>query len=108
GVSSRDLLNVHSDLKKTYVGQAGNFDYKDVVRILADHPAAPWFICRKLFTFFVYENPTANDLKPLVDTYVQSGDNMGEVMRTLLLSPQFSSTKAYRSRIKSPVQYTVL
>ena len=32
---------------------------------------------------------------------------MGEVMRTLLLSPQFSSTKAYRSRIKSPVEYTV-
>lgn len=32
---------------------------------------------------------------------------MGEVMRTLLLSPQFSSTKAYRSRIKSPIEYTV-
>src|SRR2546430_17589319 len=26
-------------------------------------------------------------------------------MRTLLLSPQFSSTKAYRSRVKSPVEY---
>jgi hypothetical protein len=32
---------------------------------------------------------------------------MGEVMRTLLLSPQFSSAKAYRSRLKSPVEYTV-
>jgi hypothetical protein len=28
-------------------------------------------------------------------------------MRTLLLSPQFSSTKAYRSRVKSPVEYIV-
>ena len=107
GLTSRYLPNDHSDLTKTYLGQTGNFDYKDVVRILANHPATPWFICRKLFTFFVYENPTANDLKPLVDTYVQSGHNMGEVMRTLLLSPQFSSTKAYRSRIKSPVEYTV-
>jgi uncharacterized protein (DUF1800 family) len=92
---------------KHYLGQTGNFDYKDVVRILANHPATPWFLSRKLFTFFVYENPSRDDLKPLVDTYVQSNHNMGEVMRTLLLSPQFSSTKAYRSRIKSPIEYTV-
>ncbi len=87
--------------------QTGNFDYKDVIRILTNHPATPWFICRKLFTFFAYENPNDDDLKPLVDAYVQSGHNMGEVMRTLLLSPQFSATRAYRSRIKSPVEYAV-
>ncbi|HYT35200.1 MAG TPA: DUF1800 domain-containing protein [Ktedonobacteraceae bacterium] len=107
GFTSHYLPGDHNDLTKTYLGQTGNFDYKDVVRILANHPATPWFICRKLFTFFVYENPTPDDLKPLVDTYVQSGHNMGQVMRTLLLSPQFSSAKAYRSRIKSPVEYTV-
>ena len=107
GLTSHYLPGDHSDLTKTYLGQHGNLDYKDVVRILASHPATPWFICRKLFTFFVYENPSSDDLKPLVDTYVQSGHNMGEVMRTLLLSPQFASTKAYRSRIKSPVEYVV-
>src|SRR5258708_36116348 len=32
---------------------------------------------------------------------------MGAVMRPLLLSPQFSSAKAYRSRLKSPVEFTV-
>ena len=30
---------------------------------------------------------------------------MGAVMRTLLLSPQFSSAKAYRSRLKSPAEF---
>ncbi len=30
---------------------------------------------------------------------------MGAVMRTLLLSPQFSSSTAYRSRIKSPAEF---
>ncbi|GAC1349158.1 MAG: hypothetical protein NVSMB27_19640 [Ktedonobacteraceae bacterium] len=107
GLTSHYLPGDHNDLNKTYLGQSGNLDYKDVVRILANHPATPWFIGRKLFTFFVYENPTDDDIKPLVDTYVQSGHNMGAVMRTLLLSPQFSSTKAYRSRIKSPVEFTV-
>ena len=107
GLTAHYNPNDHNTLQKVYLGQSGNFDYKDVIRILANHPATPWFISRKLFTFFVYENPSNDDLKPLVDSYVQSGHNMGAVMRTLLLSPQFSSSKAYRSRIKSPVEYTV-
>src|SRR5436309_10306561 len=107
GLSSHYVPGDHNDLTKHYLGKTGNFDYKDVTRILTNHPAAPWFICCKLFTFFVYENPSNDDLKPLVDTYVESGHNMGAVMRTLLLSPQFSSTKAYRGRIKSPVEFTV-
>ena len=97
----------HNDLIKTYLGHTGNLDYKDVIHILVNHPAAPWFICRKLFTFFVYENPSIDDLKPLVDTYVQSGHNMGAVMRTLLLSSQFSAAMAYRNRVKSPVEFTI-
>src|SRR5690242_13297000 len=39
----------HNTLTKRYLGQSGNFDYRDVIRILANHPATPWFICRKLF-----------------------------------------------------------
>src|SRR5713101_4137535 len=107
GLTSQYYPQDHNDLVKTYLGHTGNLDYKDVINILANHPATPWFIARKLFTFFAYENPSDDDLKPLVDTYVQSGHNMGEVMRTLLLSPQFSAARAYRSRIKSPVEFTV-
>ncbi len=99
--------NDHSDLPVRFMGQTGSFDYKDILRILADHPATPWFIGRRLFAFFAYENPSTDDLKPLVDAYVQSGHNMGAVMRALLLSPQFSSAQAYRSRLKSPVEFTV-
>jgi len=106
GLTSQYYPQDHNDLVKTYLGHTGNLDYKDVIHILVNHPATPWFITRKLFTYFIYENPSDDDLKPLVETYVQSGHNMGAVMRTLLLSPQFSSTKAYRSRIKSPVEFT--
>ncbi|GAC1697728.1 MAG: hypothetical protein NVS9B9_20220 [Ktedonobacteraceae bacterium] len=95
----------HNSLTKTFLGQTGNLDYKDVVHTLVNHPATPWFLCRKLFTFFVYENPSNDDLKPLVDTYVKSGHNIGAVMRTLLLSPQFASQKAYRARVKSPAEF---
>lgn len=106
GLTSQYYPRDHNNLTKTYLGHTGNLDYKDVINILVNNPATPWFIARKLFTFFVYENPSTNDLKPLVDTYEQSGHNMGAVMRTLLLSPQFASTQAYRSRVKSPVEFT--
>jgi uncharacterized protein (DUF1800 family) len=105
--TSRYFPKDHNNLVKNFMGQRGNFDYKDIIRILTNHPAAPWFITRKLFTFFVYENPSNDDLSPLVDVYVKSGHNMGEVMRALLFSPQFSSAKAYRSRLKSPVEFVV-
>lgn len=106
GLASRYYPQDHNDEVKTYLGHTGNLDYKDVVNILVNHPAAPWFLSRKLFTFFAYENPSVDDLKPLVEAYTQSGHNMGAVMRALLLSPQFSSAKAYRSRVKSPVEFT--
>ncbi|MGB8347909.1 MAG: DUF1800 family protein, partial [Ktedonobacteraceae bacterium] len=107
GLSSVYIPADHNELTKVYLGHTGNLDYKDVINILVNHPAAPWFICRKLFTFFAYENPSNEDLQPLVDTYVNSGHNMGAVMRTLLLSPQFSPPKAYRARLKSPAEFAV-
>lgn len=105
--TSQYLKKNHNNLTKTFLGHTGNLDYKDILNILANHPATPWFICRKLFTFFAYENPSDEEVKPLVDTYVKSNHNMGEVMKTLLLSPQFYSQKAYRSRIKSPTEFVV-
>jgi uncharacterized protein (DUF1800 family) len=106
-MTARYIPADHNNLEKTFLGKRGNFDYKDIIHMLTNHPAAPWFICRKLFTFFAYENPSNEDLNPLVDTYVKSGHNMGAVMRTLLLSQQFSSSKAYRSRLKSPTEFVV-
>jgi hypothetical protein len=105
--SSHYLPNTHNNSIKTFLGHTSNLDYKDVVNILANHPATPWFISRKLFTFFVHENPGNNDLQPLVDAYTKNNHNMGAVMRTLLLMPQFTSAAAYRSRIKSPAEFVV-
>ncbi|RAQ95733.1 DUF1800 domain-containing protein [Thermogemmatispora tikiterensis] len=107
GFSSYYNPATHSDRIKHFLGHSGNLDYRDVIRILANHPAAPWFLARKLFSFFVYENPSEEDLQPLVTAYQQSNHNIGAVMRALLLSPQFASAKAYRSRLKSPVEFAV-
>lgn len=97
----------HGDQTIRFLGKKGKFTYKDIIHTLTNHPRAPWFISKRLFTFFVHENPSADDLKPLVDAYVRSKHNMGEVVRAMLLSPQFSSPQSYHSRVKSPVEFVV-
>jgi uncharacterized protein (DUF1800 family) len=107
GLGSYYNAATHNTSPVTFMGHTGSFDYKNIISILANHPATPWFIGGRLYAFFAHENPTTADLQPLVDAYQQSGHNMGAVMRALLLSPQFSSTTSYRSRIKSPVEFVV-
>jgi uncharacterized protein (DUF1800 family) len=44
---------LHDDGKKTVLGQTGNLNGDDVVRILLKQPAAATFLVRKLFHEFV-------------------------------------------------------
>ncbi len=97
----------HDDGVKTFLGQTGNFDYKDIARIICAHPATPKFLARRIFRFFAYENPSDADLQPLISAYNSSNHNIGAMMRALLTSPAFYSPQAYRSRIKSPVEFVV-
>jgi len=96
---------LHDDGTKTFLGQTGNFDAHDIVTIIARQPVTGQYICRRLFTFFVYEQPDDRTLQPFVDVYFQSGHSIGAVVRAILTSPVFFSARAYRARIKSPVEY---
>jgi uncharacterized protein (DUF1800 family) len=96
---------LHDDGVKTFLGQTGNFNAHDIITIIARQPATGQYICRRLFTFFVYEQPDDRTLQPFVDVYVQSGHSIGAVVRAILTSPAFFSAQAYRARIKSPVEY---
>lgn len=97
----------HDNGTKTLLGQTGNLDYRDVIRIVANHPATGPFLCRRIFQFFVHENPADADLQPLIAAYTKSGHSMKAVMQSLLLSPAFQSDAAYRARLKSPVEYVI-
>ncbi len=97
----------HDNGTKTFLGQTGTFDYKDIARIICANPATPKFLARRMWRFFAYENPSDADLQPLINAYNSSNHNIGAMMRALLTSPAFYSTQAYRARIKSPVEFLV-
>jgi uncharacterized protein (DUF1800 family) len=97
----------HDGGSKTFLGQTGNFDYKDIARIISANPAAPKYLARRMWRFFAYENPSDADLQPVIAAYTSSNHNIGAMLRAMLTSPAFYSDKAYRARIKSPVEYLV-
>jgi hypothetical protein len=97
----------HDDSQKTLLGHTGDLNYQDVIRIVAGHPSTGPFLCRRIFRFFVHENPSDADVQPMVTAYYSSGHNIGAVMRAMFTSPVFLSPEAYRARIKSPVEFTI-
>jgi uncharacterized protein (DUF1800 family) len=98
---------LHDNGQKTFLGQTGNFDYKDIARIICEQAVTPHFLAARLWRFFAYESPSTADLQPLVDAYHSQNHSVGAMMRALLTSPAFYSSKAYRARIKSPIEFVV-
>jgi len=92
----------------TFLGKTGNLGLDDVVSLVSAHPATGRFIAWRMWSFFAYST-TLDDpvLQPLADAYYKNDHHIGAIVRAMLTSPDFFSAKAYRGRIKSPVEFLV-
>jgi hypothetical protein len=99
----------HDDGDKTVLGKTGKFQGEDIVNICLEQKSAPYFICRKLFRFLVSETLPASDLllEPLAESFRKSGYDFGALVKTVLRSNLFFSPEAYRTKIKSPVEFAL-
>ncbi len=95
----------HDSGQKTFLGQTGNWDGGDIIRIVLAQPACARFIATRLFSYFVWDAPDAATVAPFADALVGRNYDLREMMRTILLSPEFSSERAYRAKIKGPAEY---
>jgi uncharacterized protein (DUF1800 family) len=92
---------------KTFLGEKGAFGPDEIVDIIVKQPASADFITRKLFAYFVYPDPTVEDIAPFVGVYNDNGRSIGAVVAAMLRSDVFYSPRAYRAIVKSPVEYAV-
>jgi uncharacterized protein (DUF1800 family) len=101
--------NFHDFGQKTVLGQTGNWDGDDVVRILLEQPAASHFLVRKLYRYLISEaqEPPARLLEPLAVSFRRGDYDITALVRTMLQSRLFFSEHAYRQRIKCPVEYVL-
>ncbi len=103
----------HDDQKKTFLGQVGNFNGEDIIRIICEQSSTAEFLSRHLYDFFVEdeepvsvwnETPPKNPdaIKMLVNEYFNSGHSIKEMMKVLLNSDFFKESE-YK-KIKSPIE----
>src|SRR5690606_30755376 len=97
---------------KTIFGQTGNWGYDDVIDILFNERAneTAWFICKKLYEFFVHPDSTdeeGNGIAPqiidgMAQTFMSNNFEIAPVIRQLLKSQHFFDETAIGVIIKSP------
>ena len=92
---------------KTFFGRSGNFGIDDIIDIMAEQAASAAYITRRLFSFFIYPNPSGADLAPFIAVYNTNERRAGAVVEAMLRSDVFYSPKAYRALVKSPIEYAV-
>ena len=99
--------NNHDAGSKTILGRTAPFDGAAVIKHIAGHPAAAYYLSRRLFEFFVFPNPSEHDVQPLVAEYTRTGGDVRAMLRVLFNAPVFYSPRAYRAQIKTPVDFVV-
>ena len=101
---------IYPDGRKTIPPRPADDGLKDgidLVNALARHPETGPRLARKLYEFFVNELKTPDDalIQQLTDTYYSTGLNMREVVRQLLLSPQFQDPANHWARYSWPAEF---
>ena len=101
---------LHDTGEKVVLGHrikaGGNIsDGEQVLDILATHPSTARFIATKLGRRFVSDTPPPSLVDRAAARFRDTSGDLREVMRTILTSPQFLSPDAYRSKIKTPLEF---
>jgi uncharacterized protein (DUF1800 family) len=109
GATFLDNPAVHDAGSKTILGQTGNWNGADAIRIILAHSDSEGsvsgrFLAVKLWTFFANEHPPAHVVAFLRDVYAAANHSVREVVRAILLHPEFYEPHTRKTWVRSPVE----
>ncbi|HEY3787449.1 MAG TPA: DUF1800 domain-containing protein [Urbifossiella sp.] len=108
GKAFRFKAEVHDAGSKTFFGKTGHWNGNDIVKMILEQPSAARFLVGKIYSFFVSEiAPPDGLLEPLHQLFRKSDYNIATLMKTVLSSRWFFSDRAFRKRIKNPVEFVL-
>lgn len=103
--------NRHEPGTKKVMGQKfkeqGEPEGRELLHFLATRPATAQFLCHEMAVRFVADDPPQSLVDRMAKTYMASGGDIAQVLRTLFHSPEFWSTSVYRAKVKTPLEYVV-
>ncbi len=98
---------LHDSGQKTFLGKTGAFDGDDIIDIIVQQPATARYITTRLFTEFANYNPDDATVDRLVKVWNDSGHDVKQVVRAILVSDEFYSQASYRAFVRAPVEFVV-
>jgi len=93
--------------QKTFMGKTGALTGDDIIDTLAAQPACAKFIGKKLWRFFVEDDPPPFLVEALARRIREHNYEMRPVLREMFCAKEFYAPAVRRSQVKSPVQYLV-
>ena len=85
----------------------GEQDGEDVLDIVSRSPATAHFLARQLARRLVSDSPSTALVEAAAQTYLKTDGDIRDVVRTIVTSPEFFSSRAYHSKVKSPFEVVV-
>jgi uncharacterized protein (DUF1800 family) len=89
---------------KTILGETGNWEYPDVIRITLEQEACRRFIAAKVIRTFVEHYPSDAAIDAVADLIQAQNFDLRPVIKTLLSSKYFFDESRRGALIKSPMQ----
>lgn len=98
----------HDEGQKTIFNRTGNFGGEDVINMLVSNKQTAYFLCKKMYKYYV--NETVNDahVKELAEFYYQSQYNTGSLIKKIMTSTWFYAPENMGYNIKSPIDFIVV
>ena len=112
GGAFRFESRMHDDGEKVVLGHkikpgGGKKDGDAVLAMLSEHPSTARFISTKLARRFVADDPPAALVDRAARRFRDTNGDIREVVRTIVTSPEFFASDAYRAKVKSPLEFVV-
>ena len=92
---------------KKFMEQNGNLNGDEIIDLLVSKPACAQFIGRKLWRFFVEDEPPMAIVDSVATTIRKHNFEMRPLLGEIFSSAEFYSDRSMASQIKSPVQYII-
>jgi uncharacterized protein (DUF1800 family) len=89
------------------IAGSGWQEVEQALDLLAASPATAHHLCFQLAQYFVADQPDPTLVDRMTERYLQSGGDLGQVMRAMLESPIFWAPDNRRNKFKTPFEFAV-
>jgi len=108
----------HDHEDKTFLGETGPWNGEDIIDIICKQPATARFIARKMYDFFVADEPPVpswrqsqprdlSAINTLEKAYFDSGYEIKAMLKALFTSDFFKSESVHYAKVKSPAEVVI-